>query len=97
MRRIRKVPDDFKDTEQWRKAEAENRGRRDALHGAIVAARLCPFCLHKLALLSYGLYGPELVKCPQCSQVVAFPPVMIDGTGEALRGMTVREPFSEDA
>jgi hypothetical protein len=92
VRPIRKVPDKVKDSEQWKKAEAENRGRRDALAGAIVAARLCPFCLHKMALLSYGVYGPEMVKCPQCGEIVAFPPVIIDGTGEAVRSLIVREP-----
>lgn len=92
---IRKVPEKQRDSEQWRRAEAENRGRRDALAGAIVAARLCPFCLHKLALLSYGAYGPEMVKCPQCGEIVAFPPVLIDGTGEAVRSLVVREPAAD--
>lgn len=89
---IRKVPDEIRSSEHWRKTEAENRGRREAISGAVVAARLCPFCLSKLALLSYGVYGPELVKCPKCGEIVAFPPVTIDGTGSAVRSLVVREP-----
>ncbi len=89
---IRKVPDNLKETEAWKRAEAENTARMEAIHGAVVAARLCPFCLHKVAMLTYGAYGPELVKCPGCGEVIAFPPVMIDGSGTTWRTLTVKEP-----
>lgn len=76
----------------WKRADVENRGRIDAISGTIVAARICPYCLHKLAFLSAGSYGPELVKCPQCGEVVAFPPVLIDGAGTAASSMVIKEP-----
>ena len=81
----------MKETEAWKRADAENKARCAALAGAVVAARLCPYCLHKIALLSYGLYGPEMTKCPQCGEVVAFPPVQVDGSGQAVKQMVVRE------
>ncbi len=82
-------------SEHWRRTETENKARKDAIQGAVVAARLCPFCLSKMALLSYGVYGPELVKCPKCGEIVAFPPVMIDGSGTSVRSMVVQEPEPE--
>lgn len=92
VRKIRKVPEQHRDSDGWRRAETDNRGRRDALAGAVVAARLCPFCLHRVALLSYGAYGPELVKCPQCGEVVAFPAVVVGSSDDAAGGLISRGP-----
>lgn len=85
----------MKDSSGWQYARAYNDAMREAVGGSIVAARLCPFCLHKISLLCVGVYGPEVVRCHQCGEIVAFPPVEIGRDGSGLRSLVVPEPRSD--
>ena len=38
-------------------------------------ARLCPYCGHKIEILSRGTHGYAFTKCPNCGENVGFPPV----------------------
>jgi len=38
-------------------------------------ARICPYCGHKVELLSRGNHGASSIKCPNCGEYVTFPPV----------------------
>lgn len=59
------------------RAEAEQTRLRDLLDGAATAARVCPYCRHKAALLYPGVHAAEQIKCPVCAQEVIFPPVTL--------------------
>ena len=60
-----------------RRAEAEQAALRELLSGAATAARVCPYCHHKAALLFPGAHAAEQFRCANCGEEVIFPPVVV--------------------
>ena len=47
------------------------------LRGGPVVARVCPYCLHKVAYAFAGYHAPERVKCASCGEEVILPAVSV--------------------
>lgn len=57
------------------KAEQEKLRAECSQSSSITLARLCPYCGHKIEILSRGTHGYAFTKCPNCGENVGFPPV----------------------
>lgn len=57
------------------KAEQDRLQAECARSSSITLARLCPYCDHKIEILSRGTHGYSFIKCPNCGENVGFPPV----------------------
>lgn len=57
------------------KAEQDRLRAECARSSSITLARLCPYCDHKIEILSRGTHGYSFIKCPNCGEDVGFPPV----------------------
>ena len=57
------------------KAEQEKLRAECSQSSSMTLARLCPYCGHKIEILSRGTHGYAFTKCPNCGENVGFPHV----------------------
>lgn len=65
------------DPQRYACIQAEQQELEQQYSTHITMARLCPYCKLRLETLCKGAHGATYLKCPQCGEVVFFPPIAI--------------------
>ena len=65
---------------RYRKVKEDQEKLLEALIGQASAVRLCPYCDRKISIMYPGYHGPEIIKCDNCGEAVAFPAIKLSRT-----------------
>lgn len=63
------------DPVRYARVKAEQEKLQAQCVSAMMMARLCPYCSHKIEVLCRGTHGGTITKCSNCGEKVIFPPV----------------------
>ncbi len=63
------------DPARYAQAAAEQEALKKIYSSTIQIARLCPYCGHKVEILCRGTHSGTYMKCPNCGEIVFFPPI----------------------
>lgn len=63
------------DPERYAKVKAEQDMLITKAKSQLRLARLCPYCDYKLSIVLKGEHSWTSEKCPNCGEVIVFPPI----------------------
>lgn len=63
------------DPARYARVKTEQEKLQAQCDSAMMMARLCPYCDHKIEILCRGTHSGAFVKCANCGERVYFPPV----------------------
>ncbi|MEE0963339.1 MAG: hypothetical protein U0L73_03850 [Ruminococcus bromii] len=63
------------DPERYARVKAEQKILLTKAKSQLGLARLCPYCDYKLSIILKGEHSWTSEKCPNCGEVIVFPPI----------------------
>ena len=63
------------DPERYARVKEEQDRLRTTCKSELRLARLCPYCDYKLSVVLKGEHSYTSEKCPNCGEIIVFPPI----------------------